>query len=68
MQKRVIRNIYELTGTYTDKLKQVGVTTLADCRRRGDMIETFKIINTISDVKSDVWFTQTNQNSGQPTR
>jgi ribonuclease P/MRP protein subunit RPP40 len=30
--------------TYQDKLKEVGLTTLEERRDRGDMIQTFRII------------------------
>jgi hypothetical protein len=68
VQKRAIRNIHGLHGTYIQKLKQIGLTTLEDRRTRGDMIETFKIINNFSDVNSEVWFSHPDRNSTHPTR
>ena len=68
VQKRAVRNIYGLTGTYMEKLKQIGLTSLVDRRTRGDMIETFKIINGFSDVNADIWFTPVSQSSCHSTR
>ena len=35
---------------YEEKLKEIGLTTLKERRERGDMIQTFKIVNGIDDV------------------
>jgi ribonuclease P/MRP protein subunit RPP40 len=43
VQKRAIRLINGLSGTYEEKLQQVNLTTLEDRRSRGDAIETFKV-------------------------
>ena len=40
IQRRAIRQVRGLTGTYEEKLAQVGLTTLVDRRARGDMIQT----------------------------
>ena len=51
-----------MQGTsYEDKLKEVGLTTLVDRRRRGDMLETFKIMNEIDDVDYHTWFTKVDE-------
>ena len=68
VKKRAIRNIHGLHGTYAEKLKQIGLTTLEDRRTRGDMIETFKIINNYNDVNPAVWFSHPDSNSTHPTR
>ena len=68
VQKRAIRNIHGLHGTYAEKLKQIGLTTLEDRRTRGDMIETFKIINNYNDVNPAVWFSHPDSSSTHPTR
>ena len=57
VQKRAIRCCHGLQGsTYEEKLKEVGLTTLAERRSRGDMLETFKILNKIDDVDYHTWF------------
>ena len=42
--------------TYQDKLKEVGLTSLEDRRDRGDMIQTFKIIQGLDNVEVGTWF------------
>ena len=50
VQKRVERMTAGLkTGTYQDKLKELGLPSLEE-RRRGDMIQTWKILHKYDDV------------------
>ena len=42
--------------TYQDKLKEVGLTTLEERRDRGDMIQTFRIIQGLDNVEVGTWF------------
>ena len=56
VQKRAIRMCYGLHGSYHDKLKSVGLTTLCDRRVRGDMIQTYKILKGLDDVDYRTWF------------
>ena len=58
VQKRAIRMCRGLSGTYKEKLKAVGLTTLCERRVRGDMIQTFKILQGIDDVDASTWFTR----------
>ena len=58
VQRRAINKCYGLCGTYTEKLVSVGLTTLCDRRSRGDMLQTFKIMNGIDDVDYQTWFTK----------
>ena len=44
VQKRAIRMCRGLSGTYEEKLKAVGLTTLCERRVRGDMIQTYTIL------------------------
>ena len=67
VQKRAIKYCYGLSGTYEEKLKAVGLTTLVERRLRGDMIQTFKIMNGIDDVDASTWFTKVSE-SHQRTR
>ena len=61
VQKRAIRACQGLQGSYEEKLKAVGLTTLLDRRIRGDMLQTFKIMNGIDDVDYHHWFTKVNE-------
>ena len=41
---------------YEERLDRLGLTTLQARRQRGDMIETYKIINNKVDVQPSIWF------------
>ena len=41
---------------YTDRLKLLGLTSLKDCRERGDMIEVYKILNGKEHIDSGQFF------------
>ena len=43
--------------TYVERLKKLKLPTLVHRRRRGVMIQTFKIIHKIQDVPSERFFT-----------
>ena len=47
--------------TYEQKLVEVGLTTLEERRVRGDMIQTFRILNGIDQVEPGTWFTMANK-------
>ena len=46
---------------YVDKLKEVGLTTLEERKTRGDMIQTFRIIQGVDNVETGTWFTMANE-------
>ena len=52
---------------YEEKLKDAGLTSLAERRERGDAIETFKTMNGFNNVKKEEWFVLEEENS-RPTR
>ena len=54
IQIRATKLIPELKDmTYTERLKKFKLPSLAHRRRRGDMIQTFKIIKGIEDIPSE---------------
>ena len=61
VQRRAIKMCHGLTGSYEEKLAEVGLTTLSDRRQRGDMLQTFKIMHGIDDVDAGTWFTKVNE-------
>ena len=68
VQKRAIRYCHGLVGTsYEEKLKEVGLTSLVERRRRGDMLQTYKILNKIDDVDYHTWFSKIDEHH-QKTR
>ena len=53
-QKRDTKRISVLKDlTYIERLKKLKLPSLADRRRRGNMIQTFKIIKRIEDIPSE---------------
>ena len=53
--------------TYSDKLKDAGLTTLKERRERGDAIQTFKVLRGFSKVSRENWF-QLVPDNARPTR
>ena len=70
VQKRAINMVSGLGAmNYTERLKELKLTTLVKRREETDMVETFKILNGISDVKPDTWFTRNvTADGGRTTR
>ena len=57
VQERLIRMVSDVRGgTYEEKLKDAGLTTLKERRRRGDLIEIFKTMRGINKVERSDWF------------
>ena len=68
VQKRVVRMTTGLKPrTYQDKLKELGLPSQEE-RRRGDMIQTWKILHQHDDVWEKTWFTRLNTASTVSTR
>ena len=61
VQKRALRLISGLSGDYEEKLGLVGLPTLENRRKRGDLIQTFKIIRNLDDVDYKIWFRFTSE-------
>ena len=57
VQERLVRLLSDVRGEgYEEKLKDAGLTTLRERRRRGDAIETYKTLKQINNVDSTKWF------------
>ena len=55
IQKRATKMVIELRSMeYEDRLKKLGLTTLESRRKRGDLIQTYKIINKVEEVDIDM--------------
>ena len=68
-QKRMIRSISDCRGrTYEEKLLKVGLTTLAERRKRGDLIEAYKTLRGINNMTRDDWFEIRCNEVSRPTR
>ena len=49
---------------YAERLHETGLTTLVQRRKRGDLIETFKLVKGITKVDHEIFFT-INENIGR---
>ena len=56
VQKRMVSMIPGMRGSYEDKLRVLGMTTLQRRRERGDMIQTWRILNGKDRVDPANWF------------
>ena len=56
VQRRAIRQVSGLSGSYEEKLVKVGLTTLVDRRVRGDLIQTYKIMHQVDDIPIETFF------------
>ena len=68
VQKRMVRQITSIRGTYEEKLAMIGLTTLQERRVRGDCIETFKMLNGFTRVNHEIWFSIMSRTEGAQTR
>ena len=60
VQKRAVAMISGLSGgSYEEKLAEIGLTTLEQRRKRGDMIQTWKIVHRADNVDRSIWFKMT---------
>ena len=58
VQKKAVNFIVGLSGkTYEEKLSELNLTSLADCRKKFDHVQTFKILNGHDHVDASIWFT-----------
>ena len=57
IQRRATRLVPQLQDTpYEDRLKVFKLTTLEERRKRGDAIETYKLLNGLENIESDQFF------------
>ena len=57
VQERAVKMVSGLSGkTYQEKLKELNLPSLADRRKRGDLIQTWKIIHEVDRVKCSQFF------------
>ena len=60
---------FKIVDPYSERLKEVGLTTLEERRKRGDMIQVWKTLHEKDDVKAETWFCTQNRNpAGISTR
>ena len=60
VQRRAVGMVTNFKGrSYEEKLAEAGMITLEARRRRGDLIQAYRIINEVDDVDSSLWFDKT---------
>lgn len=67
VQRRATRMIVGLSGTYEDRLRAVGLTTLEQRRIRGDALQTYKLLQGI-ECEDQQMFTYISEVSKKYTR
>ena len=69
VQKRAVKMTSGLNAEdYEGKLKEIHLTTLQERRRRGDMIEVWKIVHGIENINVNQFFTLVDDYSSRETR
>ena len=68
VQRRAVRAVSGLSGSYNEKLQQLKMLSLEERRHRGDMIETFKIVRGIEDVDLSTFFSISCSHHNHATR
>ena len=68
VQKRLVRQISGLQGSYEEKLMVLKLPSMAERRKRGDCIETFKMMKGFSNVNFNIWFELAARPIGPQTR
>ena len=68
VQRRAVRQVRGLTGSYEERLAQCGLTLLKDRRLRGDLIQTFKILHQVDDIPINTFFEIAGGNHRHATR
>ena len=65
----MVRMVTNVRGdSYEEKLADLGITTLEERRRRGDLIEAFKTVKGINKVDKHAWFPLQMVEAGRMTR
>ena len=57
IQRRATRRISNIKGSYPERMKQLGLTTLEERRQRGDAIEMFKFLRGFWNIEHKTLFT-----------
>ena len=65
VQRRAVAMVTNLRGrTYGERLAELGMTSLEDRRRRGDLIQMFRIMAGKDQVDPSTWFAQPQNREG----
>ena len=65
VQKRAIGMVTNFKGrTYEEKLAEAGMTTLEERRRRGDLIQAYRVLRGVDEVDPQTWFNPAQTRNG----
>ena len=68
VQRRAVKMVTNLKGrTYEERLAELGMVTLETRRKRGDLIQAYKVLSGKDDVDSSTWFSRP-ESGGPSTR
>ena len=57
VQRRAVRAVTNIKGrTYEERLKELGLETLEDRRRRGDLLQAYRVLTGKDNVDPSTWF------------
>ena len=63
----MLKQVSGLKGkNYQERLKEVGLETLADRRAKKDLIQVFRVVKGIDNVEKGLWFTEFQQSGDCP--
>ena len=68
VQRRAVRAVSGLNGTYEEKLLSLNMLSLEQRRLRGDMIETYKLLHNFEDIDPSTFFYLSANNHNYATR
>ena len=67
VQMKAVKAVSGLKGKeYEERLTELGLPSLSERRAEMDMVQTYKIVNGVDDVRSEVWFRRAD--TRRPTR
>ena len=65
VQRRAIGMVTNFKGrTYEEKLAEAGMVTLEERRRRGDLLQAYRVFRGVDDVDPSIWFQMEQQREG----
>ena len=68
VQRRAVKAVTNVKAkSYEDKLSELGLDSLLVRRKRGDLIQMYKVCSGKLDVKPEIWFTMCDQRNGAVT-
>ena len=69
VQRRAIGMVTNFKGrTYEEKLAEAGMVTLEARRRRGDLLQAYRVLNGVDDVDPQRWFSMAQPRGNVATR